>query len=143
MSQKSCSNKCQFFLYFFFMYQCGFSKSFTAQHCLVAMLGKWKSCNDKWKSFAALMTDLSKAFDCISHELIITKVHAYGFDQQAFELVKRYLSERKQRTRLGVYYSSWKGFFFWEGEPQGSSLGPLLFNNFLCDIFVHLKDRLC
>ena len=52
-----------------------------AQHCLVAMLEKWKSCNDKGKSFGALMTDLSKAFDCLSHELIVTKLHAYGFDK--------------------------------------------------------------
>ena len=60
------------------------------------MLEKRKSCNDKGKSFRALMVDLSKAFDCLSHELITTKLHAYGFNQQALKFMNSYLSERKQ-----------------------------------------------
>ena len=67
------------------------------------------------------MTDLSKAFDCLSHELIITKLHAYGFDKQALELINSYLSEKKQRTKLGVHYNSWKEIF--SGIPQGSISG--------------------
>ena len=52
------------------------------------------------------MADLSKAFNCLSRELIITKLHAYEFDEQALELMNSYLSERNQRTKLGVHYSS-------------------------------------
>ena len=61
-------------------------KAFSAQHCLVSTFEKEKSCNNKRKSFGALMTDLQKAFDYLSHELIITKLHAYSFDQQDPEL---------------------------------------------------------
>ena len=70
------------------------------------MLEKCKSCIDKGKSFGAPMTDLSKVFDCLSHELIITKLHAYGFVQQDLKLMNSYLSERKQKSELGVHYSS-------------------------------------
>ena len=48
-------------------------KDFSAQHCLVSMLEKWKSATDNKKLFGALLTDLSKAFDCLSHELLIAE----------------------------------------------------------------------
>ena len=94
------------------MDQCGFRKGFSAQHCLVAMLEKLKSFGDKGKSFGVLMANLLKTFNCFSHELIITKLHAYGFDQQALALMNNYLSGRKQKTKLGVHYSSWKEIIF-------------------------------
>ena len=61
---------------FFSEYQCGFRKGFSAQHCLVSALEKWKSATDNKKSFGALLTDLSKAFDCLSHKLLIAKLNA-------------------------------------------------------------------
>ena len=57
-------------------YQCVFRKGFGAQHCLLVMLEKWKNV-DKGKVFGALLTNLSKAFDCLTHELIIAKLNAY------------------------------------------------------------------
>ena len=97
------------------------------------MLEKWKSSVDKGSSFGALLTDLSKAFDCLSHKLLIAKLHAYGFSLNALRLVHSYLTNRKQRTKINNKYSSREEILF--GVPQGSILGPLLFNIFLCDLF--------
>ena len=89
-------------------YQCGFRRGFGAQDCLLAMLEKWKSSVDKRKTFGVLLTDFSKAFDCLSHDLIIAKLNAYGFGLPALNLMQSYLSERKQRTKVNQDYSSWK-----------------------------------
>ena len=113
--------------------QCGFRKGYSPQYCLLMMLGKWKNAVDKGKRFGELLTDLSKAFDCLSHELLIAKLHAYGFDLPALKLIQSYLSNRKQRTKINATYSSWEEILF--GVPQGSILSPSLFNIFLCDLF--------
>ena len=115
-------------------YQCGFRKGFSAQHCLLAMLEKWKSAVDNKKTFGALLTDLSKAFDCPSHDLLIAKLNAYGFRLPALRLAQSYLTKRKQKTKINSEFSSWEEILF--GIPQGSILGPLLFNIFLCDFFL-------
>ena len=53
---------------------------------------------DSAGAFGALMTDLSKAFDCLHHELLIAKLDAYGFDIKSGKLIQQYLSNRKQRV---------------------------------------------
>ena len=68
-------------------YQCGLRKDYNTQSCLLAMLEKWKSSVDKGSCFGALLTDLSKAFDCLSHELLIAELHAYGLSLNALRLV--------------------------------------------------------
>ena len=83
--------------------------------------------------FGALLTDLSKAFDYILHDLIIAKLEVYGFRIDALKLIHDYLSNRKQRVKVNDAYSSWKDIFY--GVPQGSILGPLSFNIHLCDLF--------
>ena len=93
---------------YFSKFQCGFRKGYSTQQCLIALVEKWKSATDKGKSFGALLTDLSKAFDCLPHELLIAKLHAYGFSLAALRLVHSYLSNRKQRTKINESYSSGK-----------------------------------
>ena len=128
----------QFFENIFSKYQCGFRKGFSTQQCLLAMLEKWKRSVDNSKMFGALLTNLSKAFDCLDHELLIAKLNAYGFSLTALKLVHNYLSNRKQRTKINSTHSSLLEILF--GVSQGSILGPLLFNIFLIDLFFIIED---
>ena len=84
--------------------------------------------------FGALLSDLSKAFDCVPHGLIIVKLEAYGFHIDALKLLHYCLSNRKQRVKINDAYSSWKDIFY--RVPQGSILGPL----HLCDLFYFFED---
>ena len=118
--------------------QCGFRKGHSTQQCLLAMLEKWQRTVDIGKAFGALLTDLSKAFDCLDHELLIAKLNAYGFSLPALRLIHDYLSHRKQKTRVNDSYSEWLAVMF--GLRQGSILGPLLFNIFLVDLFCIHSD---
>ena len=79
--------------------QCDFRKGYSTQYCLFAMLEKWKSAVDKGKTFGALLTGLSKAFDCLSHELLLAKPDAYGFSISALRLIHSYITNRRQRKR--------------------------------------------
>ena len=97
------------------------------------MTEKWKKSVDKEKTFAALLTDLSKALECVLHDLSIAKLNACGFSFSSARLIQTYLSNRKQRTKLNNAHSLREEILF--GVQQGSSLEPLLFNIFTCDFF--------
>ena len=97
-------------------FQCGFWKGFNAQYCLLAMIEKCKTL-DKVGETGAVLTDLSKAFDCINHNLLIAKLDAYGFEKQSIDFHHPYLTKRKQRTKVDSAYSSWEMLL--SGVPQG------------------------
>ena len=116
---------------YFSKFQRGFRNGYSTQQCLIALIEKWKSAVDKGKSFGALLTDLSKVFDRLLCELLIAKLHAYGFSLAVLRLVPNY---RKKGTKINESYSSWEEILF--GVLQGSILGNLLFNMFICDLFI-------
>ena len=113
-------------------------KGFSAQHCLLAMLENWKFPVDNKRNFGPLLTDLSKAFECLSHDLLQANLNAYGFDLPAVRQVQSFLSNRKQKTKINSELSSWEEILF--RVAQGSVLGPFLSDIFLCDLFFIMND---
>ena len=78
---------------FLSIHLCGYRKSFSAQTALSSLIGKWKVVLDRKGFSAAILMDLSKAFDTINHELLLAKLYAYGFTKSSLQIIFSYLSE--------------------------------------------------
>ena len=111
----------------------------NSQITILLMIDRWKKAFDNHKVFEVVLTDLSKVFHYISHDLLIAKLNAYGLSLPALKLITDYLQNRKQTTKIGSTYSDWEDII--SGVPQGSILVPLLFNIFLCDLFLEDENN--
>ena len=128
----------QFFELRFSKLLCGFRKNHSTQHALFKLLNSWQNSLDNGKVVGTVLMDLSKAYDCLPHDLLIAKLAAYGLDFNSLSLLYDYLSKRYHRVKIGNTYSEWLQTIL--GIPQGSILGPLMFNIFLNDLFFFIQE---
>ena len=103
------------------------------------MLETFKEAIDRGNQFGTLSTDLSKAFDCIDHQLLIAKLYEYGVSSFALNIISSYLKHRTQRIKINDCFSTRSNIEY--GVPQGSILGPLLFNINMIDLFYESEEN--
>ena len=97
----------------------------------------WRNALEKNQYVAAVLMDLSKAFDCLHHDILLDKLSAYGMSTDSVSLLESYLSNRKQQIKINSILSSWSDIQ--KGVPQVSILGSLFFNVFINDIFYFVE----
>ena len=114
-----------------------YRKSYRTQQVLIRLLDEWREKLDKNFVVGAVLMDLSKAFDCIPHDLIIAKLAAYGIERKTLTLIYSYLMGRKQYVKINNTYSDYNEII--SSVPQGSILGPILFNLSINDLFFFIE----
>ena len=77
-----------------------YRKSYSSNHVLIRLIENWKKSLDQKKIVVVVLMDLSKAFDSIPHDVVIAKMHAYGFSIDAVTFFYSYLKRRKQNVRI-------------------------------------------
>ena len=116
---------------------CGFREGYSSQNALFRVIEIFKIL-DRSGKIGMVLVDLSKAYDCIPHDLLLAQLDAYGFGLESLSLMNNYLTHGLQRVKVNGTYSNWQQAK--SGVSQGSVLGPLLFNLVFNDFIYVIED---
>ena len=114
--------------------------SYSTRHVLIRMVEEWKENLDNNFIAGAVLTDLSKSFDCIPYDLLIAKLSAYGLNSDSLCCNYSYLKDRKQCIQTNKEQGEFDTII--SGVAQGSIFGPILFNIFFNDLFLFYFESL-
>ena len=118
----------------------GFRMNFSCEHVLTNFIESAKRALDDQTYVGSVMTDLSRAFDCLPPKLLLSKFHAYGVAEGSCRLLSSYFVNRTQRVKIGNYRSQWETIY--KGAAQGSIMGPFCFNVLCIDLFFLIADNI-